>query len=108
VQWANFFLENYSKPPMRAEKTHEANKRCIKHLKAALEQPYAQRGDPQKAPGGESVFRCRVPGCGKRDHSGRITSHGLNSKAFKDQVAISGKGSCFREMGIRPGTCPHE
>jgi integrase len=35
-QWADFFLENYSKPPMRADKTHEANKRCIKHLKAAF------------------------------------------------------------------------
>jgi integrase len=35
-QWADFFLENYSKPPMRAEKTHEANERCTKHLKAAF------------------------------------------------------------------------
>jgi len=35
-QWTDFFLENYSKPPMRAEKTHDANKRCIKHLKPAF------------------------------------------------------------------------
>src|ERR1700733_210544 len=35
-QWADFFLENYSKPPVRAKKTHEANERCIKHLKAAF------------------------------------------------------------------------
>ena len=35
-QWADFFLENYSKPPMRAEKTHQANQRCAKHLKAAF------------------------------------------------------------------------
>jgi integrase len=35
-QWADFFLENYSKPPVRAEKTHEANERCTKHLKAAF------------------------------------------------------------------------
>jgi hypothetical protein len=35
-QWADFFLENYSKPPMRAEKTHEANERCIRHLKSAF------------------------------------------------------------------------
>src|ERR1700722_19127430 len=33
-QWADFFLENYSQPPVRAEKTHEANKRCTKHLTA--------------------------------------------------------------------------
>jgi integrase len=35
-QWADCFLENYSKPPMRAAKTHEANERCMKHLKAAF------------------------------------------------------------------------
>src|SRR6266700_6490151 len=35
-QWADFFLENYSKPPVRAAKTHEANERCIKHFKAAF------------------------------------------------------------------------
>jgi hypothetical protein len=35
-EWADRFLENYSKPPIRAEKTHEANQRCMKHLKAAF------------------------------------------------------------------------
>ena len=30
------FLENYSKPPIRAQKTHEANMRCATHLKAAF------------------------------------------------------------------------
>jgi integrase len=35
-QWADFFLENYSKPPVRAEKTHETNQRCAKHLKSAF------------------------------------------------------------------------
>jgi integrase len=34
-QWADFFLENYSKPPMRAEKTHQTNLRVAKHLKPA-------------------------------------------------------------------------
>ena len=36
-KWADFFLENYSKPPMRAAKTHEINRasreapqRCIR------------------------------------------------------------------------------
>jgi integrase len=36
-QWADFFLETYSKPPMRAANTHAANQRCIKLLKAAFE-----------------------------------------------------------------------
>ena len=36
TEWADFFLENYSKPPMRAQKTHEANMRAMKHLKDAF------------------------------------------------------------------------
>ena len=32
-EWADFFLENYSKPPLRAESTHEINMRVTKHLK---------------------------------------------------------------------------
>ena len=35
-EWADFFLENYSKPPIRAEKTHEANERGCLHLKQAF------------------------------------------------------------------------
>jgi integrase len=31
-----FFLENYSQPPMRAEKTHEANLRAVLHLKKSF------------------------------------------------------------------------
>jgi integrase len=34
--WADFFLETYSKPPMRAEKTHQINLRAVKHLKHAF------------------------------------------------------------------------
>ena len=33
VDWVDFFLENYSKPPIRAEKTHAANERAGRHLK---------------------------------------------------------------------------
>ena len=36
-EWVDFFLENYSKPPIRAEKTHEANQRAALHLKGAFE-----------------------------------------------------------------------
>jgi integrase len=32
-EWADFFLENYSKPPIRAEGTHEANKNALKTLR---------------------------------------------------------------------------
>src|SRR5207247_6596545 len=55
--WADFFLENYSKPPLRAAKTHEANLRCMKHLKKAF--------GPQKlvdlsAEGIEGYLRTRI------------------------------------------------
>jgi integrase len=34
--WVDYFLENYSQPPIRAEKTHQANMRAGKHLKQAF------------------------------------------------------------------------
>lgn len=34
--WAAVFMENYSKPPIRAAKTHEANERAMKHLQAVF------------------------------------------------------------------------
>jgi hypothetical protein len=36
ADWVDFFLENYSKPPIRAEKTHEANERAGLHLNKRL------------------------------------------------------------------------
>ena len=36
ADWVDFFLENYSKPPIRAPKTHEANERAALHLKDAF------------------------------------------------------------------------
>lgn len=35
-RWADFFLDNYSKPPLRAEKTHQVNRRAVKHLRSAF------------------------------------------------------------------------
>jgi integrase len=35
-EWADFFLDAYSKPPIRAAKTHDANMRAAKHLKGAF------------------------------------------------------------------------
>src|SRR6266567_1817647 len=35
-EWVDSFLGNYSKPPIRTHKTHEANMRCAIHLKAAF------------------------------------------------------------------------
>ena len=37
-EWTEFFLENYSKPPIRAPKTHEANERAVLHLKEVFGQ----------------------------------------------------------------------
>ena len=35
-EWAELFLENYSKPPLRSDKTHESHQRAIKHLMHAF------------------------------------------------------------------------
>jgi integrase len=35
-EWADLFLENFSKPPLRQPGTHSANLRCIQHLKKAF------------------------------------------------------------------------
>lgn len=35
-EWADLFLENYSKPPVREPKTHAANLRAANHLKRAF------------------------------------------------------------------------
>jgi hypothetical protein len=35
-EWADFFLENYSKPPIRAVGTHEANQNALKSLRPAF------------------------------------------------------------------------
>jgi hypothetical protein len=36
-EWADFYLENFSKPPFRAEKTHAVNQRALKHLRNMFE-----------------------------------------------------------------------
>jgi len=36
-EWADFYLENFSKPPFRALKTHEVNQRALKHLRTMFE-----------------------------------------------------------------------
>jgi hypothetical protein len=35
-EWVEFFLDNYSKPPIREPKTHQANLRAVKHLRKAF------------------------------------------------------------------------
>ena len=36
-EWADFYLENFSKPPFRTSKTHEVNERALKHLRKMFE-----------------------------------------------------------------------
>ena len=35
--WADSDLENFSKPPFRAKKTHDVNERAMKHLRVVFE-----------------------------------------------------------------------
>ena len=36
-EWADLYLENFSKPPFRVLKTHAVNQRALKHLRAVFE-----------------------------------------------------------------------
>ncbi len=36
-EWSDFYLENFSRPPFRAEKTHAVNQRALKHLRNMFE-----------------------------------------------------------------------
>ncbi len=36
-EWSDFYLENFSRPPFRAQKTHEVNQRALKHLRKTFE-----------------------------------------------------------------------
>ena len=36
-EWADFYLENFSRPPFRALKTHDVNQRALKHLRKMFE-----------------------------------------------------------------------
>jgi len=36
-EWSDFYLENFSRPPFRAPKTHEVNQRALKHLRKMFE-----------------------------------------------------------------------
>jgi len=36
-EWADLYLENFSKPPFRALKTHQVNQRALKHLRNVFE-----------------------------------------------------------------------
>ena len=36
-EWSDFYLENFSRPPFRALKTHQVNQRALKHLRTMFE-----------------------------------------------------------------------
>ncbi len=36
-EWSDFYRENFSRPPFRAQKTHEVNQRALKHLRKMFE-----------------------------------------------------------------------
>ena len=47
-QWAELFLENYSKPPLRSPKTYETHVRAVKHLVKAFGDQQADRSDERR------------------------------------------------------------
>ena len=67
-EWSDFYLENFSRPPFRAPKTHEIDERALKHLRKMFEDTklaegiasvasHVECGGPQEVPVCESMFR---------------------------------------------------
>jgi integrase len=81
-EWADFFLEKYSKPPYRRPGTHNANLRCVKHLKKA----FANRRLIDVGPDEIELYLCE-----------RLRQH----------VRVkTGKG--YRELGLIKATTVHQ
>ena len=80
--WADSFMENYSKPPIRAQKTHEANERAMKHLRATFG---SWRLVDVTADDIEQYLRARL----------------------KKRARVKTKGG-FRELGILKATTVHQ
>jgi integrase len=83
AEWVDLFLENYSKPPIRAHKTHEANERAAQHLKQA----FAQR----------SVA----------DISADDIEHYLRLR-LQARVQIKTSGGIIQKDRLKPATVHHE
>jgi len=81
-EWVDSFLENYSRPPIRAHKTHEANMRCAIHLKAAF-------------PGGRLV----------ESTADAIEDYLRNRLRQRVRVKVAGG---YREKGILKSTTVHQ
>ena len=80
--WADSFMENYSKPPIRAQKTHEANERAMKHLRATFGSWRLVDVTPDDI---EQYLRARL----------------------KKRARVKTKGG-FRELGILKATTVHQ
>ena len=82
AEWVDYFLENYSKPPLRAPKTDEANSRAAKHLKAAFG---AARLSDVTGDDIESYLRKRLQQKVRVKTKTGITEHGLLKPATVHQ-----------------------
>ena len=80
--WADSFMENYSKPPIRAQKTHEANERAMKHLRATF------------------------GSCCLVDVTADDVERSLRAR-LKKRARVKTKGG-FRELGILKATTVHQ
>ncbi len=81
-EWADTFLEKFSKPPIRAPKTHEANVRAVKHLRPV----FGEHKLPDiTADAIEAYLRNRLTARVKIATSAGIVEHGLVKPATVHQ-----------------------
>lgn len=85
--WADLFLENYSRPPLRMPKTHEANTRAVMHLNKVF-------GDNKLAAlssdGIEGYLRHRL-----RQRVKRKTKAGIVERGVLNRPQLTGNCACF-------------
>lgn len=81
-EWADTFLETFSKPPLRAPKTHEANLRAVKHLRPVFGEHKLPELTSEAI---EAYLRERLKQRVRVATSGGVVEHGLVKPATVHQ-----------------------
>jgi hypothetical protein len=86
-EWADFFLENYSKPPIRAASTHEANENALKSLRPVF--------GPMKMPEGGDRGTRTSETC---DRASGVSNPSAHLQRGRQEEALSGQSMRWRRV----------
>ena len=86
--WADFFLEHYSQPPIRAVKTHEANSNALKQLRPVLGNRKLSEISADEI---EVYLHRRLPAKESQDRSGYRTLGTLKPTTVHQEFRVLGR-----------------